>query len=69
MIRHYDMTTGEEVGETIQHGSAQSAHLAIETESLRLMTVQESAALQGCDMQLPADMATLPVEAILTKWS
>jgi hypothetical protein len=44
-------------------------HQAIETESPRLVTVQESITLQACSAQLPADMATLSVEAILKKWS
>jgi len=69
MIRCYDMTTGEEVGEEIRDGSAESVRQAAETVSPRLMTVQEDAALQACETHLPADIATLPAETILAKWS
>jgi hypothetical protein len=69
MIRHYDMTTGEEVAEEIQDGSTQSVQLVAETVSPRLMTVQEDAAPQARDTHLPADIATLPVQTILAKWS
>ncbi|MBT8429825.1 MAG: hypothetical protein KJN79_07920 [Gammaproteobacteria bacterium] len=69
MIRHYDMTTGEVVAEEIQDGPTQSVQLIAETVSPRLMTVQENAALLARDTHLPADIATLPVQTILAKWS
>ena len=69
MIRHYDMTTGEVVAEEIQDGPTHSVQLIAETVSPRLMTVQENAALLARDTCLPADIATLPVQTILAKWS
>jgi hypothetical protein len=69
MIRHYDMTTGEEVGKEIRGGSAQSVQQAAETILPRLMTVHEATSLQAGKSHLPADMATLPVETILATWS
>jgi hypothetical protein len=69
MIRHYDMTTGEEVAEEIQDGATQSVQPVAETVLPRLMTVQEDAALQARDTHFSADIATLPVQTILAKWS
>jgi hypothetical protein len=69
MVRHYDITTGDEVGKEIRDGSAESVQQSAETALPRLLTVQEATALQPGKSHLPVDMATLPVETILANWS
>jgi hypothetical protein len=69
MVRHYDITTGDEVGKEIRDGATESAQQSAETALPRLLTVQEATALKAGKSHLPADMATLPVETILANWS
>jgi len=69
MIRHYDMGTGEELGDENQDGLAFPRQQAAEAKSLRLLTVQEAARMQTPDTRLPADIADQAVDSILAKWS
>lgn len=69
MIRHYDMSTGEELGDENQGGLAFPRQHAAEATSLRLLTVQEAARMQAPDTRLPADIADQAVNSILAKWS
>lgn len=69
MIRHYDMSTGEELGDENQGRLVPPRQPPAAATSLRLLTVQEAARMQAPDTRLPADIADQAVDSILAKWS
>lgn len=65
MITHYDMTTGEIIQEPSGDAPVAPAVQADASPALRLVTVAEAAAMQRQTIRLPADMAMLPVHALI----
>ena len=68
MIAHYDMTTGE----VITEGGPQDPATAARTEAslgLRLVSVEETTATRVEKIGLPADVADLPVDLLISRWS
>lgn len=69
MITHYDMMTGEVI-EDESRGQAEAGVVRPdETAAPRLLTVQEAAAIQKPGPRLPADVAVLPVDTLIARWS
>jgi hypothetical protein len=67
MITHYDMRTGEVIGDTVPNRQAHPASHPADTPELRLMTVREDIAVRRRGAPPPADIAQLPVQYLLGK--
>lgn len=68
MITHYDMTTGEVIEDDRLDEPVTIDQRPAEATSLRLLTVQEAAALQAPAPRVPTDIAMLAVDSLLSRW-
>ena len=70
MITHYDMTTGEVIGENQPDAFSTTPEVpAIATAQPRLLGVQETTPAGHRRPRLPADAALLPVPVLLARYS
>jgi len=69
MITHYDMVTGEVIEENNPDQPVAAATQPDMVAAPRLLTVQEANAARKPEPRLPADAATLPVDALIARWS
>lgn len=69
MITHYDMTTGEVIEDGDREQPVTTAAHADGTMALRLLSVHEAVATQKPKIRLPADVAALPVDTLIARWS
>lgn len=66
MFEQYDIASGESLDpEPAVHETAMTEQ---EVPTLRLMTVEEAIKTERRRIQLPADIATLPVAYLLSRW-
>lgn len=68
MITHYDMTTGEVIEEGPVETAADGTR-SPEASELRLLSIDEAVATAIRAPRLPADIAMLPVQTLLKRWS
>ena len=69
MITHYDITTGEVIGDESCDRPRTTAVRADQTATLRLLPVHEALMTQRPERRLPADVALLPVDTLVSRWS
>ena len=66
MFEQYDIASGESLDpEPAAQETAVTEH---EVPALRLMTVEEAMKAERRRIQLPADIATVPVAYLLSRW-
>ena len=69
MITHYDMTTGEVITDELAEQPGAITAESPATPALRLLTVEEANATQVDTAALPACMAMIPVDLLLSEQS
>ena len=68
MIRHYDMTSGEMIVDETEHSPLSTLRYPVPAGQLRLMPVQNICGPGPETFSLPADLADIPVDAVLAKF-
>ena len=68
MTRHYDMTSGEMIVDESEHSPLGTPRYRAHAGQLRLMPVQNICGPGPETFSLPADLAGIPVDAVLAKF-
>jgi hypothetical protein len=70
MITYYDMTTGEWIsGDEAEHPARADTRYPATALTPRLTSINENVDTSPRKPEIPADIATLPVSAIVATWS